>query len=68
MKKYAVTKLLVAACCLIGIGSLYPSLSYAVYNGTITDNFDGTAINTRLWRPHNENSQHTQMGTTRLAS
>jgi hypothetical protein len=63
MKKYAVTKLLVAACCLIGIGSLYPSLSYAVYNGTITDNFDGTAINTRLWGPfQNPQTQWVQQG------
>jgi hypothetical protein len=61
MKKIAATKLLVAACCIIAICSLYPPPSYAVYNGTISDNFDGATINTRLWRPHNENSQHIRM-------
>jgi hypothetical protein len=51
MKKYAFTKLLVAACCIIGICSLYAPPSYAAYNGIITDNFDGPSLNTRLWRP-----------------
>jgi hypothetical protein len=53
MQKYAFTKLLVAACCIIGICSLYASLSYAAYNGTITDNFNGASINYRLWQPYN---------------
>jgi hypothetical protein len=63
MKKYAVTKLLVAACCLIGICSLYAPLSYAAYNGTISDNFDGATLNTRLWKPfQNPQTQWVQQG------
>lgn len=61
MQRYALSKLLVVTFCIIGICSLYPPPSYAAYNGTITDNFDGATINTRLWRPHNENSQHTRI-------
>lgn len=63
MKQYAVTKLLVAACCIIGICSLYAPLSYAAYNGTITDNFDGSSLNTRLWRTfQDDRTQWVQQG------
>jgi hypothetical protein len=54
MKKIGVTKLLAVISLTIGIGSLYTSLSYAVYNGTITDNFNGATINTHLWRPFHD--------------
>jgi hypothetical protein len=50
MRKSAFTKLLAAALCIMGIGALYPPPSYAAYNGTITDHFDGPALNTHLWR------------------
>jgi hypothetical protein len=47
MKKSDLSKLL-AVTWLICLCTLYPSLSHA---GTISDNFDGAAINTRLWQP-----------------
>lgn len=53
MKKSEVTKLL-AVTWLICVCTLYTSLSHA---GTISDNFDGASINTRLWKPFND-SQH----------
>jgi hypothetical protein len=65
MKKFVFTKLLVAACCIIGIGALYAPPSYAVtaYNGTISDNFDGATLNTRLWKPfQNPQTQWVQQG------
>jgi hypothetical protein len=46
--KNELTKLLVVALLIIGLGSLYTARSNA---GTITDNFDGATVNTRLWTP-----------------
>lgn len=54
MGKYGLTKLLVAATLIICLGSIYPARSRA---GTITDNFNGAAINHRLWQPYNHD-QH----------
>lgn len=54
MKKPDLTKLLVVAVFIICLGSLYPALSDA---GTISDNFDGAALNYRLWQPYHHD-QH----------
>jgi hypothetical protein len=63
MQKSAFTKLLAAAVCIIGIGSLYPSLSYAAYNGSFTDDFDGPSLNTHLWRTFSDDrTQWVQQG------
>lgn len=47
MKNHALTKLLVVTFLTIGVCTLLVSLAHA---GTITDNFDGASLNTRLWR------------------
>jgi len=57
MKKNELTKLLVVALLIICLGPLYPALSEA---GTISDNFDGAAVNTRLWQPFHD-SQNQRM-------
>ncbi|MCX5889044.1 MAG: hypothetical protein NTY36_06280 [Deltaproteobacteria bacterium] len=44
--KQMVTKFLVVALVIIGVYALYPSPADA---GTLSDNFDGAAINTQLW-------------------
>lgn len=49
--KHLVSKLLVVALVIIGVYPLYPSLANT---GTISDNFDGAAINTRLWTPFHD--------------
>jgi hypothetical protein len=63
MQRYAAIKFLVAVCCLIGLGALYPPPSYAVtaYNGTLVDDFNGPYLNTRLWRPFIEKSPHARI-------
>ena len=50
MKNHNFTNFMVGAVLIICLGSLYPARSNA---GTITDNFDGAAINHRLWQPYN---------------
>jgi hypothetical protein len=54
MKHHNFTNFLVVALLIIGLGPLYPARSIA---GTITDNFNGAAINHRLWQPYNHD-QH----------
>jgi hypothetical protein len=60
-------KFLVVVFLMIGLGPLTPALSNA---GTISDNFDGAAINKRLWQPFfNDNPQQAfvqQAGELRL--
>lgn len=72
MKHHNFTNFLVGTLLLIFLGPLYTSLSHAGLSdaGTITDNFDGAAINHRLWQPFfNDNPQQAfvqQAGELRL--
>jgi len=58
MGKDDVTKLLAVTSLIICICTFYIPCSHA---GTIIDNFDGAAINTRWWRPFVEESPHARL-------
>ena len=55
MKEHDLIKSLVVSLLIIGFSPLYTSPSNAA--GTVTDNFDGATINTRLWQPFEESTQ-----------